>query len=56
MKKIKVCDMFLIFSWIGFFAVDNSVYAGIMLMFAGAYKICDIAPMIWREVNKDAKG
>ena len=55
MKKIKFCDMFLIFSWILFFATNRSIYAAIMLMLAGAYKLCDIVPALWKEVRKNAK-
>lgn len=56
MKRIKLCDMFLIFSWINFFAVSNNIYAGVMLMLAGAYKLCDVMPVIWKEIKRNAKG
>ena len=47
--------MFLIFSWVNYFAIDNNMYAGIVLMLAGAYKLCDVLPAIWKEVKSHDK-
>jgi len=43
--------LFLIAAWIIFFASKENVYAGILLMLAGTYALCEVIPEVRRYIR-----
>lgn len=54
MKSKKFSTWFLVVAWIIYFALKKNTYAGILLMLAGAYALCEVILEIWRYM-KNAK-
>lgn len=55
MKKITVCDMFLIFAIILNAGMERNIYTSIILLCAGILELIDVIPKIVSVIKNGSK-